>query len=258
MSSSLKNRIKKIQRHLGVRADGIIGPVTLSKIEQAIGLPQDDYNLRVSLQGLKALVKFEVTSKANYERNLTKAVWPGGKSGATVGIGYDLGYASKRKIENDWKGLVSDHTLGRLLQAAGKTGARAKKEVSRMKRSSMKVPYLAAMRVFVKSTLPKYARLTRKAYPGVEELPPDAQTMLLSLIYNRGSSMANKSSRREMRAIRALVKNQDLDGIADQFIAMKRLWKNKGLSGILKRRDKEASLIRKARHRYKDSDIVLL
>lgn len=258
MSSSLKNRIKRIQRHLGVRADGIIGPVTLSKIEAAIGLPQDNYSLRVSLQGLKALVKFEVTSKANYERNLVKAVWPGGQSGVTIGIGYDLGYASQRKIETDWKGLVSDHTLERLLQAAGKTGKDAKKEVTRMKRSKIKVPFEAAMRVFFKSTLPKFAKLTRQVYPGVEKLPADAQAMLLSLIYNRGSSMANKSSRKEMRAIRSLVKAQDIKGIADQFIAMKRLWENKGLTGLLRRRDKEASIIRKARHRYKDSDIILL
>ncbi len=257
-SSSLTNRIKRIQRHLGVTADGIIGPVTLSKIEHAIALPSQDYSLRVSTRGLKAIVKFEVSSRANYERNLTKATWPGGESGATVGIGYDLGYASKRKIEKDWKGLVSDQTLKRLLQAAGKTADSAKKEVSRMRRTQMKVPYEAAMKVFFKSTLPHYAKLTRKVYPGIEKLPPDAQAMLLSLIYNRGSSMANRDSRREMRALRALVKKQNLTTIANQFIAMKRLWKNKGLSGLLKRRDKEASIIRKARHRYKDSDIVLL
>jgi GH24 family phage-related lysozyme (muramidase) len=39
---------------------------------------------------------------------------------------------------------------------------------------------------------------------------------------------------------------------------MKRLWENKGLPGLLKRRDKEAALIKKASHRYAKKDVVLL
>jgi GH24 family phage-related lysozyme (muramidase) len=61
-----------------------------------------------------------------------------------------------------------------------------------------------------------------------------------------------------MKAIKTLVKKKDLAGIAEQFISMKRLWANKSLPGLLKRRDKEARLIRKAKHRYKKSDIILL
>ena len=121
----------------------------------------------------------------------------------------------------------------------------------------MKVSYDAAKEVFYKKTLPQYAQRTRKAFPGVEDLPPDAQAMLLSLIYNRGASMSG-SRRREMLAIKKLVKKEDLLGIAQQIAAMKRLWVNKGLPGLLKRRDKEAILVKRSKHRYKKSDIVLL
>lgn len=256
-SSSLKSRVKKIQQHLGIRADGVMGPVTLTKIEEAIGLEQADYSLLTSYKGLKLIIKFEISSQAYYKRALSKAVWPGGRSGVTIGIGYDLGYASATKIKEDWQGLVSDSTLQHIIRAAGKKGATAKSEASRLKRTTMKVPYKAAEEVFYKSTLPRYAKQTRRIYPGIEKLPADAQTMLLSLVYNRGSALSG-SRRREMKAIKALVKKKDLAGIAEQFIAMKRLWENKGLPGLLKRRDKEAALIKKANHRYAKKDVVLL
>lgn len=256
-SSTLKTRVKKIQRHLGITADGVIGPVTLTRIEEAIGLKQDDYNLRVSRKGLSAIVKFEVSSKAYYVAKLTKAVWPGGQSGPTIGIGYDLGYVSTSQIEDDWAGLVSSYTLAQILRASGKKGRSGKTEATRLRRTRMKVPYDAAKEMFYKKTLPQYAQRTRKAYPGVEDLPPDAQAMLLSLIYNRGASMSG-SRRKEMLAIKKLVKQEDLSGIAQQIAAMKRLWVNKGLPGLLKRRDKEAILVKRSKHRYKKSDIVLL
>jgi GH24 family phage-related lysozyme (muramidase) len=49
--------------------------------------------------------------------------------------------------------------------------------------------------------------------------------------------------RKEMRAVRDAVANQDLQEIADQIRAMKRLWEGKGLDGLLKRRDAEADLV---------------
>ncbi len=258
-SSSLKTRIRKIQRHLGISADGVIGPVTLTKIEEAIGLDlgQEDYSLLVSYKGLKAIIKFEISSQAYYKKALSKAVWPGGRSGVTIGIGYDLGYVSKTTIEKDWQGVVSENTLKSIVGVAGKKGRTAKKEATRLKRTVMNIPYKAAEEVFYKRTLPKYARQTRRIYPGIEKLPADAQTMLLSLVYNRGGSLSG-SRRSEMKAIKHWVKKKDLAEIAKQFVSMKRLWVNKGLPGLLKRRDKEAAMIKKANHRYAKKDIVLL
>ncbi len=256
-SAALRARVRKIQRHLGITADGIIGPVTLTKIEESLGIEQDDYSLQTSHKGLKEIIKFEVSSQAYYKRALTKSVYPGGRSGATIGIGYDLGYASKRKVEADWQGLVSAKTLKHIIRAAGKKGKAGKAESTRLKRCGIRISYKAAVEVFYNKTLPKYAKQTRRIYPGVEKLPADAQAMLLSLVYNRGGSLSG-SRRKEMKAIKQLVKKQDLSGIAKQFVAMKRLWVNKGLPGLLKRRNKEALLIKKAKHRYAKKDIVLL
>lgn len=255
-SSLLKARIKKIQRHLGLTADGIIGPMTLSKLEQALKIKQD-YSLKVSKQGLRAIIKHEISSKAYYEKRLTKACWPGGNSGVTIGIGYDLGHSTKSRIKADLQGLVSDATLDQLVKAAGKRGSKANTLCKAICRTKIKVPYAAAEKLFYTRTLPDYAKQTRRIYPGIEKLPADAQTMLLSLVYNRGSKLTG-ARRKEMLAIKKHVKKQDLAAIAKEFQSMKRLWQDKGLEGLLYRRDSEARLIKKSKRKYKDSDIVYL
>ncbi len=51
-------------------------------------------------------------------------------------------------------------------------------------------------------------------------------------------------SRKEMKAIVELVAKQDYEGIAEQIEKSKRLWENRGLDGLVVRREAEADLIR--------------
>jgi GH24 family phage-related lysozyme (muramidase) len=94
-----------------------------------------------------------------------------------------------------------------------------------------------------------------KAYPGVEELPADAQAALLSLVFNRGTRKSG-STRREMKALEALVANADLDGIAAEILKMKRLWEGKGLDGLLRRREHEAALVKDSKRDYDPEELV--
>jgi GH24 family phage-related lysozyme (muramidase) len=74
----------------------------------------------------------------------------------------------------------------------------------------------------------------------------DAQGALISLVYNRGTSMFDKPGedrRKEMRAIRDAVAVGDLQEIANQLRSMERLWEGKGLDGLIKRREDEAALV---------------
>jgi GH24 family phage-related lysozyme (muramidase) len=96
--------------------------------------------------------------------------------------------------------------------------------------------------VFKARTLPLHSRRTEQAFPGVEQLPADAQGALVSLVFNRGPGMEG-DRRREMRAVRDAVAQKDLREIARQIRAMKRIWKGQGLDGLLKRRDAEADLV---------------
>lgn len=75
--------------------------------------------------------------------------------------------------------------------------------------------------------------------------PPNAQAALVSLVFNRGSSLAS-ASRVEMRHLRDLVSRRDYREIAAQITAMKRLWESKGPDGLLKRREAEARLVEQA------------
>ena len=262
---TIQDRLKRIQKYLGVEADGILGPATLTAAELKTGLLKPPpktrasvptgNNLSVSKASLDLIIRYEISSDAYYTKYLAKPTWPKGASGVTVGIGYDLGYNTKSQIAADYGGRVSENTLSHLQSAAGIKGEAASGVARALKNAGVVIPLDVAKAVFAESTLPRYGKLTRGAWPGVEKLPYDAQGALLSLVFNRGSSL--KGSRRaEMANIKPLVAKGDLDGIADQIIQMKRLWRNKGLDGLLKRRDAEAKLVRNSRHSYSPDQIV--
>ena len=250
-------RIKTIQKHLAIQADGMVGPDTLTAIENRLFSVTkemyESFTLVVSRSGLKQLVSHEVSSKYYYNRYLKQPIWPGGYSGVTIGIGYDLGYNRVSQIQRDWLGKISDRDLETLKKVSGIKGSEAKKELSRLKMIS--IPFDTAEQVFSVSTLPRYAALTQKAYPGVEKLQPDAQAALLSLVYNRGSSMSG-SRRKEMAAIRPLVVRKDYAAMAQEILNMKRLWIDRGLTGLLRRREDEAELLGQANRDYDEFTLI--
>lgn len=84
--------------------------------------------------------------------------------------------------------------------------------------------------------------MTKAIYPQLETLNEDTRGALVSMIYNRGNKIEG-DSRKEMKAIVDLVAKKDYEGIADQIERSKRLWENKGLDGLVKRREEEADLI---------------
>ena len=252
-------RVKSVQRRLGLEDDGIVGPVTLSRIEslldEVLG-PSDlqpEHNLVVSRKGLDQLMHFEISSESYYRNRLSRPIWPRGASGITIGVGYDLGYNSKAQIRRDWGGRLSDVELEELVNVAGKKGEQAEDALSSVRH--IRIPLEAAKQVFFTSAIPEFAHRTREAYPGIRELTADAQTMLLSLVYNRGTRMSG-SRRKEMKAIQPLVINKDLDGIAEQIRAMKRLWDISVLPGLHIRRDDEAYMIANARREYDPSELI--
>lgn len=258
---SVTTRLKELQTRMGVEADGMLGPVTMTRIEElvAIALPDVDappeFNLIASKVGLDQIVRFEISSEANYRRNLKNPIWPGAQSGVTIGIGYDLGHTAKSRIEEDWRGRIRDADLDRLLSVAKLKGADAKKALKKVK--NVKVPLEPAQEVFFRRTLTHFAAHTKRTFPGVEDLPADAQAMLLSLVFNRGGSVSG-SRRREMKTIRGLVPKGDLGGIAFEIRSMKRLWDKAKLPGLHIRRDREAELVAGAERHYEDNELVRL
>ena len=108
---------------------------------------------------------------------------------------------------------------------------------------NIRIPFNMAYDVFVKNDVPRYFAMTKKIYPQLEELNEDTQGALVSMVFNRGTSLAG-DSRTEMRAIVDLVAKKDYEGIAEEIEKSKRLWEHKGMDGLVLRREAESDLVR--------------
>ncbi len=169
--------------------------------------------------------------------------WPGGNSGISLGRGYDLGFVTAAQLKADWGAFLTEAQIKLLKTAIGLTGIPAKNIA--LKFADIKIKVTDADKVFAKSTLPLHRANTERIYPGVTDLPADAYGALVSLVFNRGTSLTG-DRRREMKAIKPAVKNKDLREIAKQIRLMKRLWIGQGLDGLLIRRENEALLVESA------------
>lgn len=166
--------------------------------------------------------------------------WPGGESGVTIGFGYDLGYVTADQFRSDWGDHLSADVMAKLMPAIGLKGIPAKNKAAQL--TGVTVDRASSMVVFRDKTIPTYEAQTVRVFPGLKNLPKDAQGALVSLIYNRGGKMEGER-RIEMRAIRAAVARGDLEEIVNQLRVMKRLWVGQGMAGLLTRRDAEADLV---------------
>jgi len=208
----------------------------------------------ISKKAVELIIGEEVSSVTVYNKKYTGLVWPGGESGVTIGIGYDLGYQSSQSIENDWILEIGAHQVSILKMFAGLRGKKAQLAMLGNKLAAqISVPYQAAYNVFVKISLPKYGRMALQVYPGLNELTPDAVGAIVSLVYNRGTNLQG-DRRTEMKTIIPLVADKDYTGIAEQLDSMKRLWDN----GLVARREKEAALVRNSLRQYAHDELITI
>jgi hypothetical protein len=192
-------------------------------------------------------VECEVSSRAYYEKRLQRPEWPGGRSGVTEGIGYDLGYTSQEKLRRDWGTLVAPIMLQVMAHCVGVTGDSARRLLPTV-RDQILVPWDMAMKVFIEADVPEYTAEVLRAIPGADKLTPDCLGVLFSIGYNRGNAGWNASGDRfaEMREIRKLIMAGELDVVSRQIRLMDRLWPSDDPGtpdkGLRARRNKEADL----------------
>lgn len=252
----LMAHIKAVQKMVLADPDGFVGPETVTKIEAFIStvLPKipAGASLAVSAKSLNMIIEFEVSSKEQYMLQYQTPTWPGGDSGVTIGIGYDLGYYSAQQITDAWSTYVTPAHLQLLLSVKGKKAAVAKAALAGVKQ--VKISYDSAAAVFYANTLPDFARQVKSIYPAADKLPPDAQGALLSLVYNRGASLTG-DRRIEMKNIVPLVTQKNLTAIAVEIRKMKRLWTVKGL---IRRREAEAQMVESASFNILPQNIIMV
>lgn len=187
------------------------------------------------------IIASEVSSKAYYDKVLRRPEWPGGRSGVTVGIGYDLGYASAQKIRADWAARLPNDMLSAMLICSGISGSAAQALLPQV-RNRIDVPWDKAVEVYEDVDIPEWTDRVCRIIPGAEELPPDCLGALVSLAYNRGAGgfTAQGDRYREMRAIRSHIIALELGAVPAEFRSMTRLWPD--MKGLRIRRDQEAKL----------------
>ena len=197
----------------------------------------------VSPAAAALIVRWEVSSPDHYARRLHRPIWPQGASGITWGIGYDGGHATARDIRHAWR---AHGEVERLANTAGIVGTRARDALPAYR--DIVTPYDYAAQVFRDVSLPVYHASTQRAFgDGLDGLPPDAAGALVSMVYNRGASMAGDRNR-EKRAIRDVcLPAGDLGCIGVQLRGMCRLWVGTvNERGLCDRRADEARLAENA------------
>ena len=198
-----------------------------------------------SRRAIDMIEKFEIGDTFSY---VSTPSWPGGASGITIGVGYDLGYASAAQIEQDWH-FLAQKCVSRLQSYSGRTGILAKSLLYSAK--DINIVLLDAQRVFETRDIPRANSVVNTVFQNTDSLSSDSFGALTSLIFNRGAGMSDTKpgNRLEMRQIRDAMIRADFDKIPGFIRSMKRLWQDSGLDGLLARRDAEADLFEAGLHK---------
>jgi hypothetical protein len=193
-----------------------------------------------SARALEMIVGLEVTSQAVYTREDSGVTWPGGASGCTVGIGYDLGYHSATEVRQDWQPHLAPGVVLLLCSVAGLVGQAARAALPTVR--SVRVPFDAAEAVFRQVDVPRTEDLVRRTFV-VGGLTDDQFGALVSLVYNRGASCSRTDPRRrEMWQIQDALVDGRLDLVPGLIRSMERLWVGGVAPGLVARREQEAAL----------------
>jgi hypothetical protein len=194
--------------------------------------------------GVTFIARQEVTDATLYRRQYQQPCWPGKRSGITIGIGYDCSFVGADQLRADWGAALNPDVVAQLAGVVRKVGS----DALLAQVNAVVVPLASAMKVFTRTTLPRYLADARRSFPQIDDLPPARRSALISLVYNRGAGLKDlntgKQDRREMRNIRALLAAGEMEGVAAQFELMTRLWDPAKEKGLIQRRRDEAALWR--------------
>ncbi|HIJ69358.1 MAG TPA: hypothetical protein HPP57_07630 [Deltaproteobacteria bacterium] len=200
--------------------------------------------MQLTSEGLQLLLDWEVGGgEKDYSKFCVHPTVPGGKdttSGITIGIGWDVGQHPTADLMQEWQEFLSVEALAKLATMVGVKGDAAKRFLPQMQEVS--IPWEIALAQFRRYTVPRYFKMAQVAFPGVEEAPQCVQEALLSVVFNRGSSVYGPS-RIEMMNIRKDVAGGKWAAIPAELRAMKRLWPD--TKSLQERREAEAVYIEK-------------
>lgn len=190
----------------------------------------------ISKEALDAILKWEKYESKPY----VPSKGQDGKSGVTLGYGYDLGHQSGEQIKKDLASYYTSSQIQRLLKAQGKKGVAAQKLVDSLSDITITKDKAYQMVMIVKK---RYAEDTLKVYPDILKYHPHCQGAILSLVYNRYIGLKG-DRRKEMKEIQDDLKSNGKK-VPSLLRSMKRLWTTKANRGLQARREEEAKIFEK-------------
>lgn len=201
------------------------------------------YSFETSL-GTMIISKESLESILKWEKYESKPYVPSkggdGRSGITLGYGYDLGQQNIEQIKKDLALYYNPEQIQRLLKAQGKKGVSAQALVSSLSDITISKDKAYDMVMIVKK---RYAEDTLKIYPDILKYHPHCQGAILSLVYNRYIGLKG-NRRKEMREIQDDLKKSG-SNVPMSLRSMKRLWTTKQNRGLQARREDEAKIFEK-------------
>jgi hypothetical protein len=184
--------------------------------------------MTISPKLVSFIVAQEDGDEAYYDKTEEHFDWPGGASGPTVGVGYDLGYCTSAECRSDWAGIVDQQMIDAMVDGVQRTGEIAHAWVQEH-RSEVTITWAQALQEFTLREIPKWENRVRLALPNYDDLPSDdCRGVLVSLSYNRGTGGYNSTLPRftEMRNIRVAMEQKQYNLIPALISSMVRLWPN--------------------------------
>jgi len=228
-----KGTDEAVREFQGAAATGVIDAATWARLR---GLPEPSPD--IPTRAVAFISREEVGSRRFYDTQCTRPTWPGGASGVTIGVGYDLGYQDT--FDADWAGFLTPAQMSLLRPWLGVKAEAAKAGPAQL--TGISIPWAAAWAAFIHRTLPQQVANTRHAFARSGELPKLCLGAIVSLVYNRGTSFggSDPDKRREMRDIRDALAAGRVADVPAALRAMKRLWPEG--NGLRDRREHEAQL----------------
>lgn len=161
-------------------------------------------------------------------------------SGVSWAYGYDAHQNSKATILDDWAPLPGSQParLAATQPFYGKSAVQPTRDVH-----DIVIPHVVGDDVFIRVDMARVFDQCRRAMPGFDDIRPNAQSALVSLVFNRGPGMSG-ANRLEMRAIRDFIPSRDYEAIALNLRKMVRVWVGTEIeAGMRRRRFAEAQLV---------------
>ena len=152
--------VREFQRATGLPDRGTIDAATWQRL-RALPEPSPD----IPTRAVSFIAREEVGSRGFYDAQCARPTWPGGASGVTIGVGYDLGYQAG--FAADWSDLLTPADMARLKPWLGLKGQAAKDGPAQL--TAITIPWHPRGRA--SSAAPCRSRSSTRARPSLAQCP---------------------------------------------------------------------------------------